>query len=566
MRKTYEERKGQPTKYKSGLKVYETAVTIMALAQLGTDRESGRKRRGKKRIQLEKADHVWMQEMTDWMVEHQLSNGAWGYPYAGTDESNSQYAMLALREARRLRLKVPRKVFEDAYDYWLKKQEQDGPKVRRHEEKGGDGVFHTHRTVARIWDHARGWGYRGSEARGSMTSAGVAVMAILRTELRDAKKRRRAEQAMYDGMAWLGKHFSILENPKYPRHHYYYLYGLERAGVFGGVVWMGEHRWYAEGARHLVDAQKRNGSWVTTEASGEGVVDPCFALLFLVRSTSHSYGLAPVTMSSSSAEPEEDVDDRRLSESDRATLIAVLAALATAMAEVRRAEEDGDAARLRAAVSALRPLREKLLPLLERTMSPGQRTTIHGALDDIESWLADYGAAANDTPKGDAESQPTQKPRPPEDPRKHTPPLVPQDEPAAKPLFADLDATRTLSLWCRRAAARYDDLTRPEERAALARKAAQHAGVIALPTLARWFEEDDSAMARVGIHDGLAAVGGWRVARLMRGYAQRKRRKRRMDALEVIYRCLLKPDKVEPERRSYVPFECFIDCVIASSR
>ena len=53
----------------------------------------------------------------------------------------------------------------------------------------------------------------------------------------------------------------------------------------------------------------------------------------------------------------------------------------------------------------------------------------------------------------------------------------------------------------------YADLASPEERADLARKAADHAGIIALPALARWFREEESSMARVGIHEALAEVG-----------------------------------------------------------
>jgi hypothetical protein len=299
LRTHYERVKEEPLSGASGLKVYETAVTIMALAQLGTDEEEGRGKRGSRRVGLDKSDLRWMQKMTDWLVEHQSADGGWGYPVPSrTDPSNSQYALLALKEARRMKMQVPAQVFTKALDFWVDRQEKSGPKVRRYEEEGGDGVFDANRTVARVWDHARGWGYRGSGPYGSMTAAGVAAMAIVRSELRSRRQRIVAERSMHDGMAWLGQYFSVTTNPgpgNPGRHHYYYLYGLERAGVLGEVVWMGEHRWYAEGARILVDAQKRDGSWPTNESSARGVVDPCFALLFLVRSTTHSYGLTEVT-------------------------------------------------------------------------------------------------------------------------------------------------------------------------------------------------------------------------------------------------------------------------------
>jgi len=555
LRKDYEERKDQTPKYKSGLKVYETAVTVMVLAQLGTEKEEKGSRRARRKACLEKADRHWMQEMTDWLVEHQLSNGAWGYPYAGSDTSNSQYAVLALKEAKRLKMKVPAKVFEEALDFWLAQQEQEGPKVKRHEETGGDGVFDADRTVARVWDHARGWGYRSPKPSGSMTAAGVAVTAILRTELRNATKRREAERAMHDGLAWLGEHFSVTENPGSTRHLHYYLYGLERAGVLGGVVWMGEHRWYADGARYLVDAQERDGSWSTNERSGEGVVDPCFALLFLARSTSHSYGLTPITPTEPAVLEEGDESTAPTPRVDPAELNAVLTALAPVVAEAVRAEEDGDAERLLAAMSDLLPLREMLRDLLERMKSPSHRVTIHAALEDVESWLADYGASvealpevADDPGRPAAQEPPAVEPPAPDEPVAQAPPPVPDDEPAPHPLLAELESTRTLSTWCRRAETLYADLASPEERAALARKAADHAGIIALPALARWFREEESSMARVGIHEALAEVGGWRLARLMRRHARRDEPARRTDALEVIYRCLLKPDEEEPER------------------
>jgi hypothetical protein len=316
LRRHYDQHKAEPPAAKSGLKVYEAAVTIMALAQLGTDREEGRGERGRGSVRLDEPDLRWARELTDWLVEAQATNGGWGYPApARTDASNSQYALLALKEARRMNIRVPEGVFEKALDFWLRSQEPDGPKVRRHEETGGDGVFTADRSVAPVWDRARGWGYRGSgQPSGSMTAAGVAAMALVRTELRSSHKMLAAERAMHDGLAWLGEHFSVAGNPGIEgRHHHYYLYGLERAGVLAGVVWMGDHRWYAEGARLLVDAQERDGGWATSEHTARGVVDPCFALLFLARSTTYSFTAVttrePLSLAGGDRLPDKDLKD-----------------------------------------------------------------------------------------------------------------------------------------------------------------------------------------------------------------------------------------------------------------
>src|SRR5581483_657512 len=44
-------------------------------------------------------------------------------------------------------------------------------------------------------------------------------------------------------------------------HHYYYMYGLERAGILGLIPKFGEHDWYDKGCHMFVDGQKGDGSW-----------------------------------------------------------------------------------------------------------------------------------------------------------------------------------------------------------------------------------------------------------------------------------------------------------------
>ena len=63
---------------------------------------------------------------------------------------------------------------------------------------------------------------------------------------------------------------------------------------------MGTHRWYAEGARHLVDTQGPDGGWQSNPgprrgrgpvAAGVVTSDQCFALLFLARATARALGV-----------------------------------------------------------------------------------------------------------------------------------------------------------------------------------------------------------------------------------------------------------------------------------
>jgi hypothetical protein len=68
-------------------------------------------------------------------------------------------------------------------------------------------------------------------------------------------------------------------------HHYYYLYGLERAGELTLTLNFGKHDWYKEGAEMILAQQQSDGKWHSPQGTGGPVIDTCFALLFLKRAT-----------------------------------------------------------------------------------------------------------------------------------------------------------------------------------------------------------------------------------------------------------------------------------------
>jgi hypothetical protein len=130
-----------------------------------------------------------------------------------------------------------------------------------------------------------------------MTSGGVSSLVICRSELLggadyDSKLDRRAEQGIWDGLAWLGANFTVKENPGPPdalmnakSWQYYCLFGIERAGVLAAVRWMAGHDWYREGAAYLVERSSRQGGWSHEGEGSDNLEDSCFALLFLKRAT-----------------------------------------------------------------------------------------------------------------------------------------------------------------------------------------------------------------------------------------------------------------------------------------
>ncbi len=264
------------------------------------------------------------------------------------DFSNTQYAMLALNAARRLGYPIPPNVWVKVADYCIKYQQDKGPevewfpvpaadfpiaKLRKMRDKylkelttaikkHNKEVKKAHRQGKDPEDagltkdgpktsvpkpelfkdkkygaekkkmYARGWAYLPSGTLphcGSMTTSGVAAMVICKDALEGAGKyrayKKKGDKSIRDGCAWLAHNFTISSNPgRSGIWHYYYLYGLERAGVLSLVRLFGKHNWYEEGVRHLLGAQGGGGAWPGSGNCSE-LSNTCFALLFLKRAT-----------------------------------------------------------------------------------------------------------------------------------------------------------------------------------------------------------------------------------------------------------------------------------------
>lgn len=291
-----------------GRTTYDTAVLLMFVTKYYRPAEKkGKKGRhntveSKKKggpCQLPPDVAAWVREMGLWLANNQKQTGGWGYPQNREDWSNSQYALLGLRAARDCGVKIPPGVFLKAMQRALKLQEQDGPKVPRTMPalRKGEREYQID-----AGDKARGWGYLESmnNPTGSMTTSGIAILAICHDALvkprrfppYDKKMERDVGRAVQDGFAWLDKNFSVTQNPgnNAPNWHYYYLYGLERAAVFGGRTLLGSHDWYIEGAKYLVGAQMPDGRWRTgmlgtKEYKASDVLDTAWAILFLKKAT-----------------------------------------------------------------------------------------------------------------------------------------------------------------------------------------------------------------------------------------------------------------------------------------
>ena len=173
------------------------------------------------------------------------------------DNSTTQYAMLGLWAASKLKTPVVPTTWELALGNYRRRQGQDG-----------------------------GWNYSSvNYGYGSMTCAGVASIAIARHQL--GEKEPAVDDGIERGLAWLANHFSVDTHPEGSAAHlYYYLYSLERVGRILDTEFIGPHEWYPQGARFLVGAQKPDGSWKGSGEEEKPELANSFALLFLTRATS----------------------------------------------------------------------------------------------------------------------------------------------------------------------------------------------------------------------------------------------------------------------------------------
>jgi hypothetical protein len=129
-----------------------------------------------------------------------------------------------------------------------------------------------------------GWAYHstGHPSYGSMTCAGICTIALCRFYL--GEKDYLDHPKLKAGLKWLGDNFSVDKNPRETSWELYYLYSVERVGVFAATDLIGEHLWYGKGAKRLVSTQNPDGSWFAHHEGKEK--GTAFGLLFLTRATS----------------------------------------------------------------------------------------------------------------------------------------------------------------------------------------------------------------------------------------------------------------------------------------
>jgi hypothetical protein len=186
-------------------------------------------------------------------------------PFAATtDNSNTQFAILALWAAQRHEVPMERTLMLIAHRF-VTSQNKDGS-----------------------WDYRYKFG--GSNAyRPAMTAVGLLGLAVghgLNNRDAEGKAQGLQDPRILGGFVALNRHVGK-PTGQWQNHemvNLYVLWSIERVAVLYNLASFGEKDWYRWGAEILVANQQPRGNWDHGGYHGASpVIDTCFALLFLKR-------------------------------------------------------------------------------------------------------------------------------------------------------------------------------------------------------------------------------------------------------------------------------------------
>ncbi len=192
------------------------------------------------------------------LVDSRLANGQWTYhspraPRASRfgDNSNTQFAILALREAAVAGAAMPAGFWPSVSRYWEGVQNEDG---------------------------GFNYGSAGGSSYGSMTAAGLASLFIAEDMARGARCCVGAlPEPMQGSLDWLSGNFKADTNPNAGQWWLYWLYSVERVAEMSGYRYFGPHDWLGEG-----------GAVISSRVGGDPgrfeLYEQAFALTFLAKS------------------------------------------------------------------------------------------------------------------------------------------------------------------------------------------------------------------------------------------------------------------------------------------
>lgn len=264
--------------------VYEAGVDLMLLAEVDP-----------------KAHIGLMQQMVNYLIEHQLTDGSWTYPSQTVgDTSMSQYAVLGFWAAQRSGIEVPLEIWNKAALWHLRTQRADGgfayhPGTSDGPEKGASTHNLTNAAggsllICRLNMYPDLAPIGGATVKKKVPkkfgvlenankNAGKSEKAIERAEIPNMVSASQLESAAKRAMGWANSHF-VAVTPNVNKNYYYYT--IERFASLFNTKKMAGRDWYPTCLNILKQRQNADGSWATFT---HPVNATSLAILFMARST-----------------------------------------------------------------------------------------------------------------------------------------------------------------------------------------------------------------------------------------------------------------------------------------
>lgn len=288
-------------------KTYDIAVSIMAIEARSVERVAIAALPGAtsvarfRRRDLPPEDLARISALAQQLIGGQHPSGDWGYtcplnetssePFrpVGGDNSNTQFAVLALHAAERSGVAVPSRCWVKVIEHYTQDVHAEKP-ARSVHALGFDRYVPS--VLAPLVGTpgaavTQGWGYTTPASPSpslQMTSGGISSIVIALDALQragdlDPAVGASALRLVARGAAKLAHVFSIRgKPPSAGANKEYLLYSLEKAMEVSGIELLGEVDWYRASATMLVRRQQKDGSWTS-------VWGTALALLVLNRAT-----------------------------------------------------------------------------------------------------------------------------------------------------------------------------------------------------------------------------------------------------------------------------------------
>ncbi|WP_437193804.1 DUF4159 domain-containing protein [Planctomicrobium sp. SH527] len=235
------------------------------------------------------ADHPRIRGLAQRLVNSQLESGGWPNRIgeAFGDLSASEFALIALQDARNLGVGVPEQVWARGTQFWKGLQHQDG---------GWPEFFNEADRQGQSTDQNVRQGDGQSSLSGSL--AGVAILSRCQQQLNAIQQAASPDCCLstvdvalqVKASRWLAERCRVAEQRQKDSDFVVdHLYGVERGTRQQGAYFPGEELWFRRGALTLMMRQHRSrGFW----PGNNQVISTSYSLLYLAS------GLSPSAMNS----------------------------------------------------------------------------------------------------------------------------------------------------------------------------------------------------------------------------------------------------------------------------